>query len=69
MQCQPIGWFLFDINFHRNFFSEQASEIWILIVIIPIIHAKKIYTKYDKIFIFEKNPHKNYHCEKKSRVE
>ena len=28
--------------------------------------TKKIYTKYDKICIFEKSPHKNYHGEKKS---
>ena len=28
--------------------------------------AKKIYTKYDKICVFEKNPHENYHREKKS---
>ena len=30
---------------------------------------KKIYTKYDKICVFEKNPHENYHRENKSQVE
>ena len=29
-------------------------------------HNKKIYNKYDKICIFEKSPHENYHCEKKT---
>ena len=54
-------------GFHLiKIFSKQAIEIWILILIIPIMHAKNIYTKYDKICIFEKNPHKNYHREKKS---
>ena len=28
-----------------------------------------MYTKYDKICVFEKNPHENYHCQNKSRVE
>ena len=28
------------------------------------LNTKKIYTKYDKICIFEKSPHKNYHGEK-----
>ena len=30
------------------------------------LHAKKIYTKYDKICVFEKNPQKNDHTEKNS---
>ena len=38
-----------------NFFSKQTIETYILILVISIIHAKKIYTKYDKISIFEKN--------------
>ena len=42
------------MNFYRNLFSKQAIEISILILIILIIHAKKIHTKYDKIYIFEK---------------
>ena len=29
------------------------------------LHTKKIYAKYDKICIFEKSPHENYHGEKK----
>ena len=33
------------------------------------LHNKKIYTKYDKICIFEKSPHENYHGEKKSLAE
>ena len=33
------------------------------------VHAKKIYTKYDKICVFEKIPHENYHGEKKSWAE
>ena len=33
------------------------------------LHTKKIYTKYDKVFIFEKSPHENYHGEKKSWAE
>ena len=35
------------------------------------LHAKKIYTKFkhDKICVFEKNPYKHYHREKKSRDE
>ena len=32
-------------------------------------HNKKIYNKYDKICIFEKSPHENYHCEKKTWAE
>ena len=32
-------------------------------------HNKKIYTKYDKICIFEKSPHENCHCEKKTWAE
>ena len=66
----PIDWFLFDTNFYRKGFSKQAIEIWILIPIIPRnmfkLHTKKIYTKYDKICVFEKSPHENYHGEKKS---
>ena len=54
-------------GFHLiKIFSKQAIEIWILILIIPIINAKKIYTKYDKICIFEKSPHQSCHREKKS---
>ena len=64
------NWFLFDTNFYRNRFSKQAIEIWILIPIIPRnmskLHTKKIYAKYDKICVFEKSPHENYHGEKKS---
>ena len=30
------------------------------------LHTKKIYNKYDKISISEKNPYENYHGEKKS---
>ena len=33
------------------------------------LHAKKIFSKYDKICVFEKNLHKNYNREKKSRAE
>ena len=33
------------------------------------LRAKKIYTKYDKICIFEKNQHLNNHRGKKSGVE
>ena len=29
------------------------------------LYAKKIYTKYDKICLFEKNPHKDYHRKEK----
>ena len=29
-------------------------------------HNKKIYTKYDKICVFEKSPHENYPRENKS---
>ena len=29
-------------------------------------HTEKICTKYDKICVFEKSPHENYHGEKKS---
>ena len=32
-------------------------------------HTKQIYTKYDKIYVFEKSSHKNYHGEKKSRAK
>ena len=31
--------------------------------------AKKIYSKYNRICVFEKNPPENYHREKKYRVE
>ena len=65
---QLIGFYLIRI-FTEIFFSKRTIEIWILGLIIPVIHAKKIYAKYDKICTFEKNPHKNYHCEKKSWVE
>ena len=61
--------FLFDTNFYKKVFSKQAIEIGVLISIIPRnmfkLHVKIIYTKYDKSCIFEKNPHKNYHHEKK----
>ena len=30
------------------------------------LHTKKIYTKYDKIYVFEKSPHERYHAENKS---
>ena len=33
------------------------------------LHTKKIYTKYDKICVFEKSPHENYHGGKKSWAE
>ena len=33
------------------------------------LHREKIYAKYDKICVFEKSPHKNYHGEKKSWAE
>ena len=33
------------------------------------LHTKKIYSKYDKICVFEKCPHENYHGEKKSWAE
>ena len=49
---QLTGFYLIRI-FTENF-SKQTIEIWILILIIPIIHTKKIFTKYDKICIFEK---------------
>ena len=67
MQCQPIDWFLFETNFHRKFFSKQAIKIWILIIPWNMfkLRAKKIYTKYDKIWIFEKNQHLNNHRGKK----
>ena len=46
---------------------------WILIPIIPRnmfkLHTRKIYTKYDKICVFEKSPHENYHGGKKSWAE
>ena len=45
-------------------------------ILIPIIlrnmfklYDKEIYTKYDKIYVFEKNPHVNYHREKNFWVE
>ena len=50
---QLTGFYLIRIS-REFFFSKQTIEIWILILIIPIIHAKKIYTKFDKICIFEK---------------
>ena len=33
------------------------------------LHTEKICTKYDKICVFEKSPHENYHGEKKSWAE
>ena len=55
---EPIDRFLFGTNFYRRGFSKQAIEIWILIPIIRQnmfkLHAKKIYTNYDKICVFEK---------------
>ena len=33
------------------------------------LHTKKIYTKYDKIYVFEKSPHERYHAENKSWAE
>ena len=59
----------FDTNFYRKLFSKQAIEIWILILIIPIIYAKISTVKYDKIWIFRKNAHENYHRWKKSWVK
>ena len=50
---QFTGFYLTQI-FTENFLSKQAIEIWSLILIIPIIHAKNVYTKYEKICIFEK---------------
>ena len=38
------------MNFYRKFFSKQAIEIRILMLIIPLINAKKIYTKYETKF-------------------
>ena len=65
--------FYFIRIFTEKVFSKQAIEIWILIPIILRnmfrLHTKKIYTKYDKICVFEKIPHENYHREKKSWVE
>ena len=66
---QLTGFYLIRI-FTEKVFSKQAIEIWILIPIISQnifkLHAKKIYTNYDKIHVCEKNPNKNYHREKKS---
>ena len=54
-------------------FPKQAINTWILIPIIPRNvfkrNANKIYTKYDKICLFEKHPHENDNRAKKSRVE
>ena len=67
------NWFLLDTSCYKKVFSKQVIEILILILIIPrnmlILHAKKIYTGYDKICTFEKNPHEIYFYEKKSRAE
>ena len=45
-------------KFSQKGFSKQAIEIWILIPIIAQntlkLHNKKIYTKYNKICVFEK---------------
>ena len=64
-----VNQLLFDAIFYRKGFSEQDIEIWILIPSILqnifLLHVKKIYTKYDKICICEKNPHENYYREKK----
>ena len=54
-----------------QFLTEKFFQKgWILIPINPRnmtkLHAKKIYTKYDKICLFQINPHENYNCEKKS---
>ena len=55
---------------HKRIFE---TEMWILIPIILRnmfnLHTKKIYSKYDKICVFEKCPHENYHGEKKSWAE
>ena len=55
---QLTGFYLIRI-FYREVFFKQASEIWILISIIPRNifkhHAKKIYNKYDKICIWKKS--------------
>ena len=55
---------------HERIFE---TEIRILIPIIPRnmfnLRNKKICTKYDKICVFEKCPHENYHGEKKSWAE
>ena len=75
MSCnanQLTGFYLIPV-FPEKFFWEQAIEIWILIPVIPRntlkLHNKKIYTKYDKICVFEKSPHENYLRKKKSWVE
>ena len=52
---QLTGFYLTG-KLYRKVFSKQAIEIWILIPIIPQnmfkLHAKKIYTKYVKIWAF-----------------
>ena len=30
-----------------------------------LIQTKKIHTKYEKIYLYEKDPHENYPCKKK----
>ena len=46
---------------YRKVFTKQAIEISILIPIIPWnifkLYAKKVSSKYDKIYVFGKNPH------------
>ena len=60
-------------TFSQKGFSKQAIEIWILIPIIAQntlkLHNKKIYTKYNKICVFQKGPHENYPREQKAWVE
>ena len=61
---------LFDMTFYKLVFSDRlAIEIWILIPIILLniskLHTKKVHSRYGKIHICKKNPHKNYPREKK----
>ena len=34
-----------------------------------LIQTKKIHTKYEKIYLYEKDPHENYPCKKKFWVK
>ena len=66
----PVSfWYKF---LQKKIFKTGYSDLD-LIPIIPWnifkLHTKKIYTKYDKIWVFEKSPHENYHGEKKSWAE
>ena len=54
---QLIGFCLIRI-FARKFLPDMLLKY-------VQIHAKKIYTKYEKTCVLEKNPHENYYREKK----